>query len=51
MVRVRNIHPIKSEAVVDIDLWASNLKCTKLEREDHLRAAKLVEECQYTSTG
>jgi GTP pyrophosphokinase len=51
MVRVRNIHPIKSEAVVDIDLWASNLKCTELEREDHFRAAKLVEECQYTSTG
>jgi GTP pyrophosphokinase len=51
MVRVRNIHPIKSEAVVDIDLWASNLKCTELEREDHLRAAKLVEECQYISTG
>jgi GTP pyrophosphokinase len=51
MVRVRNIHPVKSETVVDLDLWASGLKCTDFEREEHLRAAKLVEEVQYTPTG
>jgi GTP pyrophosphokinase len=50
MVRVRNIHPVKSEAVVDLDLWASGLQCTEFEREEHLRAAKLVEEFQYTPT-
>jgi GTP pyrophosphokinase len=51
MVRVRNIHPVKSEAVVDLDDWANSLKCTEFEREEYLRAAKLVEEVQYISTG
>ena len=50
MVRVRNIHPLKTADDIDIQHWLAGLSCSDDERNAFARAAELVAEVRYNPT-